>query len=633
MTHTHLGHHAVPLPALLVACDCSNLPFVARHPSTMSERRFTRSAARAVEEQTITVKREQQSAARQAQQRAARQTSDVVSTFIHIDVDEESAEQPSTAAAAAQQDATLMAALSSGVAALAAHDDLPALEEHDEQIRSAIEAAGQLQAQLRQTAASLALSLPLLEMPPLQAVTSRPPQPPPRPTDNSVKREESWEEERKELSTQTVSVKAEVKAKVEKREKEEKYEVDALSGMVVEEEESKEADSDDEPIAVRLSRRPRRGPPAVVGRVQRARRDRRAVPDEESSSSDSDSDFEEEDSGDEGAGGGDDSDDEGDEDEEDDGDELDGDEDDVISRGGLDPLSTNDDPSMPLPPDETDLLLSSTSPATFIAPFLNFTPSSVPPLTDRYCLTLALSSRSRCRRCRENIIAGYPRIGQQARLCSHLITRWYHPSCWTLTAIDGGRQRVGGRLGALITEEEKERVGQLEGRLERLDEYEALLGRLNDKERASWKKSLDALEKRKKNIEEWRESGGVRRQRKKKRKTKTKQRTKKAGKAGKGKKRTAETDSGDEEWEQPEERKEEVEPTRVKRERAVKSEAGVKREGGVKREPQVKKEKQAMVKVEGRVKRERGEDDEKQVDEDEENEAPKKRNKRRVKKE
>ena len=608
----------------------------------MSERRFTRSAARAVEENLITVKREQQLSARQAQQRVARQTTGI-ETSIHIDLaEEEKVERVQHTVTHETVEA----------AARPAVDDLPALEDGDERKESIADEEERLRAKLKDMAASF--TLPPLELPPLHlALSLPPPPPPPHGHEQHVKKEEE-KEEQKQHTTQLVSVKREVVVKVDKKEKKEEKEVDAVMSMEVEVEEKKAGDSDDEPIAVRLSRRVRAVntvPRAVPARARRARRARAAVPNDESSSSDSDSNDDE--SGDDGDGDGEDGgeDEDGDEDDEDDendddddgadGDMLAADDDDVISlsSGGIDdslPASEEATPAMPT--DETDLLLSSTSPATFIAPFLDFSPSTPPSLTDRYHLTLALSSRSRCRRCRENIIAGYPRIGQQARLCTHLITRWFHPSCWSLTATDSGRQRVGGRLGELVTAEERERVRQLEGRLERLDEYEALLARLNTKEATSWKKTLAALEKRQRDIAEWRASGASSRPRrtKKKRKAKTKGK-KKATKVGKRKRKGVEEEAEDEEWTEPveEEQKEDGGGSRVKRERGVKREAsGVKREGGVKREPRVKDE-EVDVKREGRVKRERGEGEEKKVDVHEEKDEVEqgKRPKRAVKRE
>ena len=615
-------YHAVLQPTFLDTAflgDCG-----AVSAASMSVRRFTRQAARAVEEQTISVKREQQSHARQTQQRAARQTNDTIS-LIHIDVDPE--ESP----------------------VLTATADLPPLEEQEERKENVAEEEERLQAILKQI--SVSFPLPPLEMP---ALLPSPPPPPPQQPNEWVKKEESKEggEEQKEHTARSVSVKTEVQAKVEKKEKEEQYDVEAALSMDVDVEERKEGerDSDDEPIAMRLTRRLSVAPvvAAMPGRSRRVRRDRRAVQYDDSSSSDSDSDFEDEVDGEDGADDGeDDSDDDGDGDDEqeDDVDELDGDEAETISlsSGDIDRPPADDAPPLPLPPDETDLLLSSTSPSTFIAPFLHFAPPSVPPVTDRYCLTLALSSRSRCRRCREFIIAGYPRIGQQARLRTHLVTRWYHPSCWTLTAVDDGRQRVGGKLGALITDEERERVRQLEGRLERLDEYEALIAQLNEKERVSWKKSLVLLEKKKADIVEWKASGGVRRRRASTRSRTRKRRKRRTGKAKKAGKRKggAESADEDEEWvpadeeqdERPLEEQKDEGRTRVKRERGVKREASVKRENGVKREPQVKEEKQVRVKVERRVKRERVENDDEKVDENEQKEKQAKRSKRAVKRE
>ena len=598
----------------------------------MSERRFTRSAARAVEDQSISVKREQRNSVRQAQQRAVRQSSDSVS-IIHIDVDERSREQ---------QPAQADRAAESAVAAWPSTDDLPPLEGAEERKEDTREDDERLRAKLKEMSASHALPPPL-ELPtqqPHPPLLLRPLTPPqPHDEDKPIKKSEEREaaDEEKEHSAQPHSVKRELTAKVEKKEAEEAQAVASLSngvGAV----ERKEGDSDDEPIAMRVTRmRHSQAGAAASVAARRVRRSRRAVQYDDSSSSDSDSDFEDEDDDMNDEADGSDDDDDG-ADSEDDGDEGDGDEDEVISlsSGGLDPLAADEGSTAPGPPDETDLLLSSTSPATFIAPFLDFAPPTAPPLTERYCLTLALSSRSRCRRCRENIVAGYPRIGQQARLRTHLITRWYHPSCWTLTAVDDGRGSVGGRMGALITEDERDRVRRMEGRLERLGEYQAMLARLNNKETASWKKSLELLEQRKRNIEQWRESGGVR-MRRSSRRTKRKVKGKaKRGRTAKRKKAAVEAADEDEEWvdEQHEERKEEVEQRpRVKSERAVKREATVKRENGVKREPRVKAEKAPSVTVEGRVKRERLDEEEKADEDEQKAEDQGNRTKRKVKRE
>ena len=601
----------------------------------MSERRFTRSAARAVEEQTISVKREQQTSTRQAQQRAVRQTSEPISV-IHIDVDELVSERP--------QLPTASVAATPPAAAPTAADELPALEQSDERKEGAEQQEeAQLQAKLKELA--LSFTLPPLELPTSTAAPHTPP--PPDGDDKRVKKQEDEETKEGSSSTATaVRVKREIHAKVERKEKEEKEELrDELKEErgedVREEQKAADDDSDDEPIAMRIPRRARaaraRAAAAPLGRSRRVRRDGLAAqPDDSSSSSASDSDFEvktddDDDNGDEG------DDDDSDDDDEDAGDELDYIEDEAVGANGdgADPLQAGVGPPVHRPPDEVELLLASTSPATFIGPFLHFAPTSDPPVTERYLLTLALSSRARCRRCREFIIAGYPRIGQHARLSSHLITRWYHPSCWTLTVVDDGRARIGGKLGALITAEERERVRRLEGRLAGLHDYEQLIETLNDKERAGWRRSLELLEKRKRDIEEWKEGGGVKRPRGSRKGRRRKANTKKKATAGNktSMRKRKETPPGgsDGEWAEPR-----TEP-KVKAERRVKREGGVKREkeGAVKREPRVKTERQTTVKQEGaRVKRERVEAEEEKKEEDrEERKEEGKRSKRKVKRE
>lgn len=51
---------------------------------------------------------------------------------------------------------------------------------------------------------------------------------------------------------------------------------------------------------------------------------------------------------------------------------------------------------------------------------------------NRVILTTSLSNRSHCRGCKELIYKGYPRVGYHARQRCHMITKWYHPSCFLL---------------------------------------------------------------------------------------------------------------------------------------------------------------------------------------------------------
>ena len=559
----------------------------------MPEQRQTRAQARAAEELSFQVKREEQQSVRQAQQRAsARQRREAADVSRLLDIRDTDINTAIDTAAAAIATVISDAALA---------DELPPLEEAKDREEGGLTA-------LTMTTETLTAAMtvePILSMPSLDA---------PAPLDAGVK------QEKRELQ-------AAAKDEADGGVSEQQGAVSGDGGVKAEggaqkEEEQKQGES---AAGGRYSLRRRQ--PAVSAQSQRrSRRARTAAQPQREDDSDEESEF--------AASGGDDSDDddgdyeddEGDDDDEDDS-EYDDDAGDsrdaaIVIGSELDDEQLSEDvslmqlqsassPPVALSNAEADLLFSSTDPAAFIAPFLSFSPPASLSYDSRYCLTLAVSSRSRCRQCRELIHTGYPRIGQHARIRCHLITRWYHPSCAVLAFAP--------TLGSLDRQRREEMVDGRQGRLDSVGQYEELLQLLNVKDAKRWKTTMESLQRRRQEIEDWHRGGGVKEERKPRRR-----------KRRKNKKRKTKSRSEEEEEEQKEAEEPQEEEQKVAREPAVKAEARVKREQrgavAVKREGQTKQEDGVKTERGVRVKRERPtavKKEEKKEEEEEEKEEEK----------